>query len=1089
MRLQKPRQALLFVRCRDTGRRYLVDGGSAVTLWPQSQPSRGSRPANLTLTSASGNEIPTFGTTTREINLGGRLFTHQFVCARVKQPILGRDFLADNRLVENYAGRFLTQIQTDLFIPADNQTRPTDSVNHVQVDRKVKQLLRDFPQVTRVSSSGYSKLRPQHGIQHEINTGGAQPSRSRARPLFGKKRAAALREFRAMEKAGIVTRSEGSPWAAPLHMVQKPGSDSWRPCGDFRNLNNRTVTDSYIVPNLHSLNFQLKDKRVFSRLDLVKGYFQVPVAEASRAKTAVVTPFGTFQFNFMPFGLKNAGATFQRLMDSIFGDLDYVFIYLDDILISSGTEAEHEKHLREVFRRLSKAGLAINKAKSDFFREELEFLGHVISSQGIRPSPKHTAAVRDYPPPKSKEDVSKFLGLLNFFRSFLPKAAGVLLPLTGMMKKTAVFTWGQEQQEAFQKAKEALLNAVTLQHPSPTAQVEVNTDASATHVGAVLLQREDKKQPWQPVAFYSKGLNTAQRKYSTYDREFLGAVLAIKKFKPFLEGREFVLRTDHKSLIPSLLREKTSESDRQQRQLSYLAEMTNNFSYISGPLNTVADALSRPPAEDKGEDEVCAITQEENPRLWCEEELLKAQEADKETLAAADRLVNRGEFAYPTQRGGVKKLLRLPSASNVAARAVLLLPPAYRQAAIKALHEHTHAGQQQTIKMARDRYLWLGLAKDVKKFVKSCTVCQKVKVNRHEHVQPGGFPAEKTRFKTVHVDLVGPLPETEEGYKFILTCIDRATRYPVAIPLKSTETAEVWQQFQDNWIATFGVPALLITDRGSQFTSTYWAEQCQVFGIKSNTTPAYHPEANGLVERWHRTLKYSLSCDRYEDKDWAKRLPMILLGLRARPHLDSELSPHQQAFGCEINLPADFASKEAEELDGVNFYEQLKHARDGYEYPTAVHHTRDDGEASEALQNAAFVLVRQDGHKPPLTAAYRGPFKVKARRRHSYLLEGSDAAEDWVAVNRLKPFHPRPEEGEVGLQQLPRRGRPARVVEAATTGPSTPTTGSSPSTPSTPAYSPPADEFPPLQAEQQTPSRRRERACKVPKGHWRKFCV
>ena len=213
-----------------------------MTLWPQSKPTRNSRPANVTLTSASGNEIPTFGTTTREINLGGRLFTHQFICARVKQPILGRDFLADNRLVENYAGRFLTQIQTDLFIPADNQSGPTDSVNHVQVNRKVKQLFREFPEVTRVSSSGYSKLMPQHGVEHEIRTDGAQPSRARARPLFGKKLAAAKREFDAMQKAGIVVRSASSPWAAPLHMVQKPGSDSWRPCGDFRNLKNAQKT-------------------------------------------------------------------------------------------------------------------------------------------------------------------------------------------------------------------------------------------------------------------------------------------------------------------------------------------------------------------------------------------------------------------------------------------------------------------------------------------------------------------------------------------------------------------------------------------------------------------------------------------------------------------------------------------------------------------------------------------------------------------------------------------------------------------------------------------------------------------------------
>ena len=183
--------------------------------------------------------------------------------------------------------------------------------------------------------------------------------------------ATAEREFRALEQAGIVSHGLGSPSAAPLHMVKKPGLDEWRPCCDFRNLNLRTITDSYVIPNLHSLNFQFKGKRVFSLNDLVKGYFQVLVNKASKAKTAVVTPFGTFQFNFMPFRLKNAGATFQRLMDQIFGDLDFVFIYLDEILISSETEGKHCRHLQEVFKRLSKAGLAINLPKSEFFALEV----------------------------------------------------------------------------------------------------------------------------------------------------------------------------------------------------------------------------------------------------------------------------------------------------------------------------------------------------------------------------------------------------------------------------------------------------------------------------------------------------------------------------------------------------------------------------------------------------------------------------------------------------------------------------------------------------------------------------------------------
>ena len=215
-----------------------------------------------------------------------------------------------------------------------------------------------------------------------------------------------------------------------------------------------------------------------------------------------------------------------------------------------------------------------------------------------------------------------------------------------------------------------------------------------------------------------------------------------------LDGQEFTLKTDHKSLIPSLMREKTSDSDRQQRQLAFLAEMTANFQYIAGPLNAAVDRMSRLLPAEEDADKVCAILPEDNPRHWDEQELLAAQQADKQTLLAANRQVSTKQFAWHKQRGGPMRLLRQPMAPNVTARAVLLLPPAYRQAAMKALHEDTHAGQQQTIKMARDRYLWPGLGQDIKKFVKSCTVCQRVKVNRHEHVRPGQFPAEKTCFRT-----------------------------------------------------------------------------------------------------------------------------------------------------------------------------------------------------------------------------------------------------------------------------------------------------------------------------------------------------
>ena len=220
--------------------------------------------------------------------------------------------------------------------------------------------------------------------------------------------------------------------------------------------------------------------------------------------------------------------------------------------------------MHEVFDRFTKADLAINLSNSEFFASKLEFLGPINDADSIRPSPKHMAAVQDYPTPPSKEDISRFLGLLNFFRSFLPNAALLLQPLTSLMKKREVFVWEKSQQDAFQQAKQALLYAVILQHLSPTAQVQLNTDASGTQVRAALMQRENGQQPWFPVTFYSKGLNSAQKKYSTFDRELLAAFLSVKKFR-HLEGRKFQLKTDHQSLITSLLREKTSKKKSQTR--------------------------------------------------------------------------------------------------------------------------------------------------------------------------------------------------------------------------------------------------------------------------------------------------------------------------------------------------------------------------------------------------------------------------------------------------------------------------------------------------------------------------------------------
>lgn len=431
-------------------------------------------------------------------------------------------------------------------------------------------------------------------IQHKIKLTNESPiyTKSYRYPQIHKNEVRS--QIKKMLDQGIIQDSV-SPWSSPIWIVPKKldasGKRKWRLVCDFRKLNEVTVDDKYPLPNISDILDKLGKCQYFSTLDLANGFHQIQMNPDDIEKTAFSTENGHYEFKRMPFGLKNAPATFQRVMDNILRGInnEECLVYLDDIVIFSTSLQEHIERLRKVFMRLRNANFKVQLDKSEFLRKEVNYLGHVITSNGVKPNPDKISAIKKFPLPKTPKEIKSFLGLIGYYRKFIKDFAQVTKPLTRCLKKGSKINHDQEFINSFETCKNLLINAPILQYPDFSKPFILTTDASNIALGAILSQGSIGSD--KPIAFASRTLNDSETRYSTIEKELLAIVWACKYFRPYLYGRKFTIYTDHRPLIWLFkLKEPNSKLIRWRLKLE---EYDYDIVYKKGKFNTNADALSR----------------------------------------------------------------------------------------------------------------------------------------------------------------------------------------------------------------------------------------------------------------------------------------------------------------------------------------------------------------------------------------------------------------------------------------------------------------------------------------------------------------
>ena len=845
----------------------LISEQTYKSLWP-AEKAPALQPSEVKLRTYTGEELKVLGAIDVHVQLGTQQHDLSLLVVPGSGPsLLGRDWMVPIRL----DWHSLNKVQ-----PADDSVETLLS-RHDTVFRD------ELGQVTDATAKIYvDPLAP--------------PKFCKARTVPYALRPKVESELERLQQAGVIEPVQFAEWAAPIVPVLKKDG-SLRICGDYKvTINNAAKLDAFPLPRIEDLFASLTGGKKFSKLDLAHAYQQIPLDEDSKKLVVINTSKGLFRYNRLPFGVSSAPAIFQRIIESILQGIPHVCIYLDDILITGKDDADHLQTLETVLTRLETAGLRLRREKCVFMLPSVEYLGHRISADGLHPTAEKTTAIADAPPPRDVSQLRSFLGMVNYYAKFLPNLSSTLAPLYRLLEKKTSWSWGKEQEAAFKTAKTHLTSSCLLVHYDPQKPLVLSCDASPYGVGAVLSHRmEDGSE--QPIAFASRSLAPAEKKYAQLEKEGLAILFGVKKFNQYLLGRKFAILSDHKPLqhlfspsrpVPPLA------SARIQRWALTLGAYDYTIEYKPGPEHANADSLSRLPLPES-----TSTTPQPAELIFLMDTLSNTpvhasqvrQWTDRDPLLSQVReMVLNGWKEVETEE--ILPYVRRKEELSVQDGCLMwgvrvIVPSAGRSKVLDQLHQ-CHPGIARMKSLSRSYVWWPGIDKDIEIRIKSCTQCQQnQKTPAKAPLHPWDWPERP--WMRLHIDYAGPFLG-----KMFLVVVDAHSKWLEVVSVPSATSLHTIAKLT-SMFATHGLPEMIVSDNGTAFTSGEFQAFVKQNGIRHITSAPYHPASNGLAERAVQTFKAAM---KYEDSTPVEtRLLRFLFQYRITPHSTTGVPPAELLLG------------------------------------------------------------------------------------------------------------------------------------------------------------------------------------------------